>query len=717
VNISQLSISYGSSGSTGISISYRNNIRIKDCRINFKSFGIHVLNSNNIHIINCSLGTGDTGIFLSESTNVTISNNKLTYCGLRLEGKIEQLKLTNVENNLVNDKPLVFKKNQNNFIIDDLDIGQIILINCTSFEISNIDIIQDATSAAMILYSSGGLISDCNIKNNKWGVELENSNNIDINNCDLSSNSWWNCVLDFSSNNTLSDCNLKNSGTWGLGMFSSSHDNHVYKCDISSNFFYGVSIGNSNRNNISNCIIDSNRFMYPINGHGIDIKHSEENIIVDCNISNNRRGIMISSDSENNYIYHNNLLNNDINANDGGNNIWDDDYPSGGNYWSNFNEPSEGAYDDYSGANQNITGSDGIVDSSYSIPAGSNLDNYPLLYPWSPNQPPIADIGGPYEGNEGTQITLNASFSSDPDGDSLTYAWDLDDDGEYDDATGINPIYTWCDDFTGIVSVEVSDGTDTDAASTTVTVNNIDPIITGFTASPGLVEVNGTVTFNATFTDPGCDGWIASFDWDNDGIYDKILNSVTSPIQETNSFTETGVYTIKFKLEDDDEGFDSEIYQYVVVYNSTGAFVTGGGWIDSPEGAYPTNPNLTGTANFGFVSKYKKGNPTPIGNTQFKFKLADLDFKSDSYDWLVVTNHKAMYKGTGTVNGEDNYGFMLSAIDEDLTPSTDVDLFRIKIWDKDNNDEVIYDNQLGEDEDEDPCTEIGGGNIKIHKVT
>jgi len=72
-----------------------------------------------------------------------------------------------------------------------------------------------------------------------------------------------------------------------------------------------------------------------------------------------------------------------------------------------------------------------------------------------------------------------------------------------------------------------------------------------------------------------------------------------------------------------------------------------------------------------------------------------------------------MYKGTGTVNGEGNYGFMLTAIDEALTPSTDVDLFRIKIWDKDTG-EVIYDNQMGAEEDADPATELGGGSIVIH---
>ena len=74
-----------------------------------------------------------------------------------------------------------------------------------------------------------------------------------------------------------------------------------------------------------------------------------------------------------------------------------------------------------------------------------------------------------------------------------------------------------------------------------------------------------------------------------------------------------------------------------------------------------------------------------------------------------------MYKGIGTINGAGNYGFMISAIDEDLTPSTDVDLFRIKIWDKDNGDAIVYDNLMGADEDADPTTEIGGGQIKIHK--
>ena len=62
-----------------------------------------------------------------------------------------------------------------------------------------------------------------------------------------------------------------------------------------------------------------------------------------------------------------------------------------------------------------------------------------------------------------------------------------------------------------------------------------------------------------------------------------------------------------------------------------------------------------------------------------------------------------------------NYGFMLSVVDEKLTPSTDVDLFRIKIWDKDDGDVIVYDNELGAPAPAEPTTAIAGGSIVIHK--
>lgn len=180
-------------------------------------------------------------------------------------------------------------------------------------------------------------------------------------------------------------------------------------------------------------------------------------------------------------------------------------------------------------------------------------------------------------------------------------------------------------------------------------------------------------------------------------------------------FSIPGVYNICVSGTDAVGNTGVEDCTLLAVYDPDGGFVTGGGWIDSPVGAYLADPTLTGKANFGFVAKYKKGQSVPDGNTEFQFKAGDLNFKSTEYEWLIVAGAKGMFKGWGTINGTGNYGFMVKAVDAALTPSTDVDLFRIKIWDKDNNDALVYDNEIGVDDGEDPTTEIGGGSIIIHK--
>jgi hypothetical protein len=152
----------------------------------------------------------------------------------------------------------------------------------------------------------------------------------------------------------------------------------------------------------------------------------------------------------------------------------------------------------------------------------------------------------------------------------------------------------------------------------------------------------------------------------------------------------------------------------VVVYDPNGGFVTGGGWIISPTGAYLADPTLTGKATFGFVSKYPKGKTVPTGNTEFQFHAASLNFQSTNYEWLVVGGAKAQYKGNGTINGAGNYGFMLSAIDGQVSGGGGTDKFRIKISDKITGNPV-YDNQKGATEDAAPVTTLGGGSIVVHK--
>ena len=137
----------------------------------------------------------------------------------------------------------------------------------------------------------------------------------------------------------------------------------------------------------------------------------------------------------------------------------------------------------------------------------------------------------------------------------------------------------------------------------------------------------------------------------------------------------------------------------LVVYDPEGGFVAGGGWIDSPEGAYIPDSSIVGKANFGFVAKYNKKTNDPEGNTEFVFRAAGLNFHSESYDWLVVNKNdaRAQFKGSGAINGDGDYTFMLWATD------ADPDTFHIKIWEEDDGGNVTDSTQA-----------IGGGSIVIH---
>jgi hypothetical protein len=198
----------------------------------------------------------------------------------------------------------------------------------------------------------------------------------------------------------------------------------------------------------------------------------------------------------------------------------------------------------------------------------------------------------------------------------------------------------------------------------------------------------------------------------SDGAFDSQTETVEYTLPE---FSVSGIHNLCVEGEDEQGNVAEPQCALLAVYDPDGGFVTGGGSIYTPAGSYPTNPALTGKANFGFVAKYQKKSTVPTGQAEFQFQAAGLNFHSSSYEWLVVAGAKAQFKGEGTVNGESGFGFMLIALDEALTNSTSTDRFRIKIWDITYEDAVVYDNQIGEEEDADPTTDISGGSIVIHK--
>jgi hypothetical protein len=106
---------------------------------------------------------------------------------------------------------------------------------------------------------------------------------------------------------------------------------------------------------------------------GISIQYANNNIFKGNLLIDNTNGLLINNDCIDNEIFHNSFINNIQNAYDESTNQWFNSSLNEGNYWDDFDESSEGAYDN---------NSDGIVDMSYDIPGGSNQDIYPLIYPF-----------------------------------------------------------------------------------------------------------------------------------------------------------------------------------------------------------------------------------------------------------------------------------------------------------------------------------------------
>jgi hypothetical protein len=169
------------------------------------------------------------------------------------------------------------------------------------------------------------------------------------------------------------------------------------------------------------------------------------------------------------------------------------------------------------------------------------------------NQPPVADADGPYDGDEGSPITLDGSGSSDPDGTIVLYEWDLDNDGEYDDATGVTVDVTFDDNGSYDIGLKVTDdegAADTDA--TQVTVANVPPTVD---AGPDATVHSGELFSRpGSFDDPGsADTHTGTVDYDY-GSGPEPLVLAGHDFTLTYSYLATGSYVVTVEVVDDDGG-------------------------------------------------------------------------------------------------------------------------------------------------------------------
>ncbi|MEZ4475208.1 MAG: PKD domain-containing protein [bacterium] len=177
------------------------------------------------------------------------------------------------------------------------------------------------------------------------------------------------------------------------------------------------------------------------------------------------------------------------------------------------------------------------------------------------NAAPLADAGGPYNATEGSQVALSAVRSYDAEGAVLQYTWDLDDDGEFDDAQGANAFVTFNDDGAYPVAVRVQDpGGKADVHAAIVSVRNVAPRIDGVvTDSP--IDEGQRLSVEVRITDPGADQILLDFDWDGDGTYDEVD---VADRQYEHRYLQDGMYMARVRVRDDDGGSSERDFPVVV---------------------------------------------------------------------------------------------------------------------------------------------------------
>lgn len=174
-----------------------------------------------------------------------------------------------------------------------------------------------------------------------------------------------------------------------------------------------------------------------------------------------------------------------------------------------------------------------------------------------PNVPPTADAGGPYSGQEGAPISLDGSGSYDPDGFIVSYEWDVDNDGDYDDATGVAPSVTFPDNGLYTVGLRVTDNegaTGTDTA--TVTVANVAPTVT--LSGPSSADEGDTKSYSYTVNDPGADTFPTHVANCGGATLSNHTYDVTTGAGSFDcTFPDDGPYTVSVSVTDDDGGTGS----------------------------------------------------------------------------------------------------------------------------------------------------------------
>jgi len=232
------------------------------------------------------------------------------------------------------------------------------------------------------------------------------------------------------------------------------------------------------------------------------------------------------------------------------------------------------------------------------------------------NLPPVAEAGGPYTGYECHEMRFSAMGSYDPEGGQLTFQWYI--KGVWvplEPTTDIEYDYLWQNDFSGEVTLRVSDGDLNATGTASVTVLNVPPVITNVTGPTEVAlgtEASFSVTFYDGFIDPvrgliaSLDNHTAYFDFGDGTVMEYQLDPQVFSVNASNMYFAPGIYQIVITIVDDHGAMDSAVWNLTVVGNlpqvevgpdasidEGSTFMSNGYFIKTEEGVY------TATVDYG----------------------------------------------------------------------------------------------------------------------
>ncbi len=286
--------SNGNSFFSGIFLSSQSNsnIFLNNTITNNQVCGLWLENSVDNNICNNTIKNSLRGILLDKSGNSFLRNNNMENCGLAIDGAIISDYIHNIDtSNKINNKILYYYNDQNNLVIPG-DAGEVILVNCTKCNVTNLDL-SNGTIGVELAFSNYNHISGNIMNNNKLvAIDLDcesNNYNTIIQNTIIDNN--YGIDIDLSHYNTIDDNNIKDNGV-GLS-FDFCTGNTISNNDI-QNSYNGIYLSGSLNNHLNQNIIRNCDFS------GIYLLFSKDNILKNNEMNN--CGLLIYSYRMSEYI-------------------------------------------------------------------------------------------------------------------------------------------------------------------------------------------------------------------------------------------------------------------------------------------------------------------------------------------------------------------------------------------------------------------------------